>query len=51
MTGTPFDALLKEILGETRKIACVGMSLDPIRPFCFVVCGRPLWCPLEFGNV
>ena len=36
MTGTPSDALLKRILGETRTIACVGMSLNPIRPSYFV---------------
>ncbi len=40
MTGTPSDALLKKILGETRTIACVGMSLNPIRPSYFV--GRHL---------
>ena len=36
MTRTPSDALLKKILGETKTIACVGVSLNPIRPSYFV---------------
>ena len=36
MTQAPSDALLKAILSEVKTIACVGMSLNPIRPSYFV---------------
>ena len=36
MTRTPSDAFLKKILGETKTIACVGVSLNPVRPSYFV---------------
>ena len=36
MTTTPSDALLRKILRETRNIACVGVSTNPIRPSYFV---------------
>ena len=36
MTTDPSDELLRKILGETKTIACVGVSMNPIRPSYFV---------------
>jgi len=36
MTDTPSDNLLRKILKETKVIACVGVSMNPIRPSYFV---------------
>ncbi len=36
MTKTPSDDLLRKILRETRTIACVGVSTNPVRPSYFV---------------
>jgi len=36
MTSTPSDTLLRKILGETKTIACVGVSMNPVRPSYFV---------------
>lgn len=36
MTKSPSDPLLKTILGETKTIACVGVSINPVRPSYFV---------------
>lgn len=36
MTTYPTDSLLKKILNETRTIACVGVSMNPVRPSYFV---------------
>ena len=32
MTKTPTDGLLRKILGETKTVACVGVSMNPVRP-------------------
>ena len=32
MTTTPSDDLLRKILGESRVFACVGVSMNPVRP-------------------
>ncbi len=36
MTTSPSDDLLRKILKETKVIACVGVSLNPVRPSYFV---------------
>jgi len=36
MTTQPTDALLRKILGETKTVACVGVSMNPVRPSYFV---------------
>jgi len=36
MSKTPSDTLLRKILQETKVIACVGVSMNPIRPSYFV---------------
>ena len=36
MTQTPTDSLLRKILTETKTIACVGVSTNPVRPSYFV---------------
>ena len=36
MTMTPSDDLLKKILRESRTFACVGVSMNPVRPSYFV---------------
>ena len=36
MTDNPSDALLRKILTQTKVIACVGVSMNPIRPSYFV---------------
>ncbi len=36
MTSTPTDALLQKILDETKVIAAVGVSTNPVRPSYFV---------------
>ncbi len=36
MTQNPSDDLLRKILGETRTVACVGVSMNPVRPSYFV---------------
>lgn len=36
MTTTPTDELLRKILGETKVIACVGVSMNPVRPSYYV---------------
>lgn len=36
MTAAPSDQLLKSILRETKTIACVGVSVNQIRPSYFV---------------
>ena len=36
MTDNPNDALLRKILTETQVIACVGVSMNPVRPSYFV---------------
>lgn len=36
MTQTPTDELLRKILGETRVIVCVGVSMNSVRPSNFV---------------
>jgi len=36
MTKTPSNDLLRKILGETKTIACVGVSMNPVRPSYFV---------------
>ncbi len=37
MTTTPTDALLQKILNETKVIAAVGVSTNPVRPSYFVM--------------
>ncbi|MBE9476132.1 MAG: CoA-binding protein [Proteobacteria bacterium] len=37
MTTTPTDALLQKILDETKVIAAVGVSPNPVRPSYFVM--------------
>ena len=37
MTTTPTDALLNKILNETKVIAAVGVSTNPVRPSYFVM--------------
>ncbi len=37
MTSTPTDALLHKILNETKVIAAVGVSTNPVRPSYFVM--------------
>ena len=37
MTTTPTDALLHKILNETKVIAAVGVSTNPVRPSYFVM--------------
>jgi uncharacterized protein len=37
MTTTPTDALLHKILNETKTIAAVGVSANPVRPSYFVM--------------
>ena len=36
MLEAPSNTLLREILRETKTIACVGVSANPIRPSHFV---------------
>ncbi len=36
MPEKPTDAFLRRVLSETRTIACVGVSLNPVRPSYFV---------------
>ena len=36
MTSKPTDSLLRKILGETKVIACVGVSMNTVRPSYFV---------------
>ena len=36
MTANPSDTLLRKILRETRTIACVGVSPNPVRPSHYV---------------
>ncbi|MBV1864743.1 MAG: CoA-binding protein [Rhodobacteraceae bacterium] len=36
MTDTPSDKLLRKVLSETKVIACVGVSMNSIRPSYFV---------------
>lgn len=36
MTTTPSDQLLRKILRETKTIACVGVSPNPVRPSHYV---------------
>ncbi len=36
MATNPSDILLRKILGETKTIACFGVSMNPIRPSYFV---------------
>jgi len=36
MTTTPTDELLRKILAETKVIACVGVSMNPVRPSYYV---------------
>jgi predicted CoA-binding protein len=36
MTQNPNDALLRKIFAETKTLACVGVSMNPIRPSYFV---------------
>lgn len=36
MTNTPSDELLRKILNESKTFACVGLSMNPIRPSYFV---------------
>ena len=36
MTTIPSDALLRKILTETKVFACVGVSMNPVRPSYFV---------------
>ncbi|MEM1077803.1 MAG: CoA-binding protein [Pseudomonadota bacterium] len=36
MTETPSDDLLREILTRTKVVACVGVSMNPVRPSDYV---------------
>lgn len=36
MTDMPSDSLLRSILTETKVIACVGVSMNPVRPSYYV---------------
>jgi len=36
MTNAPSDDLLRKILRETKTVACVGVSMNPVRPSYFV---------------
>lgn len=36
MTTNPSDALLRKILTESKTFACVGVSMNPVRPSYFV---------------
>ncbi|WP_424971152.1 CoA-binding protein [Dinoroseobacter sp. S76] len=36
MTETPSDDLLREILTRTKVVACVGVSMNPVRPSYYV---------------
>ena len=36
MTTEPSDDLLKKIFRETKTVACVGVSMNPVRPSYFV---------------
>jgi predicted CoA-binding protein len=37
MTNTPSDALLRKILNESKSFACVGVSMNAVRPSYYVV--------------
>jgi uncharacterized protein len=36
MSNTPSDDYLRKILGESKVFACIGLSMNPIRPSYFV---------------
>ncbi|MBZ0129670.1 MAG: CoA-binding protein [Rhodobacteraceae bacterium] len=36
MTTNPSDALLRKILTESKTFACIGVSMNPVRPSYFV---------------